>query len=61
MQKEVMTTGYEVWQQQYPRIQILTVEELLNGEQVKMPPKYGTFKKAERVKKEDARQGGLGI
>jgi hypothetical protein len=41
-------------------IQILTVEELLNGAKVKMPPQHGTFKKAERVKKEDAKQAGLG-
>jgi site-specific DNA-methyltransferase (adenine-specific) len=64
MQKEAVTTGYyfsEAWQQQYPRIQILTIEELLNGAQMKMPPTHGTFKKAERVKKEDAKQGGLGI
>jgi len=37
----------------------LTVEELLNGAQVKMPPTHGTFKKAERVKKEDGKQAGL--
>ncbi len=34
----------------YPRIQILTVEELLHGARVQMPPPYGTFKQAERVK-----------
>jgi site-specific DNA-methyltransferase (adenine-specific) len=64
MQKEAVSTGYyysEAWQQNYPRIQILTVEELLNGAQVKMPPTHGTFKKAERVKKEDAKQAGLGF
>ncbi len=38
------------WGQDYPRIQILTIEELLHGAEVKMPPQYGTFKEAQRVR-----------
>ncbi len=38
------------WGQDYPRIQILTIEELLHGAQVKMPPQYGTFKEAQRAR-----------
>lgn len=34
----------------YPRIQIMTVSDLLNGAEVKMPRAYGTFKQAERIK-----------
>jgi hypothetical protein len=45
----------------YPRVQILTIEEILNGAEVKMPPSYGTFKKAERVKKIEGKQGEMGI
>jgi DNA modification methylase len=37
------------WGRDYPRIQILTIEELLHSAQVKMPPQYGTFKEAQQV------------
>jgi site-specific DNA-methyltransferase (adenine-specific) len=38
------------WNQDYPKLQILTIAELLNGAEVKMPPTSVTFKQAERVK-----------
>jgi site-specific DNA-methyltransferase (adenine-specific) len=38
------------WGRQYPKIQILTIEQLLEGTEVKMPPPFGTFKQAPRVK-----------
>jgi site-specific DNA-methyltransferase (adenine-specific) len=37
------------WGQDFPRIQILTIEGLLHGAEVKMPPQYGTFNEAQRV------------
>ena len=37
------------WGRDYPKIQILTVEELLHGGEVKMPPTQATFKQAPRV------------
>jgi len=62
---EAVSTGYftsKTWQQDYPRIQILTVEDLLAGKGIDMPPStYGTFKQVEKVKKEEGRQEGLGI
>ncbi len=39
------------WQQDYPRIQIVTVQELLDGATIKMPPTSVTFKQAEKVDK----------
>ena len=36
------------WNQDYRRIQILTIESLLKGAQVKMPPTAQTFKQARR-------------
>ena len=36
----------------YPRIQILTVEEILNGKQPDLPPNIGTFKHAAKVGKD---------
>jgi hypothetical protein len=55
MQKEAVTAGFYTsiaWQQTYPRLQILTIEELLKGVDVKMPPVTGTFKQASKVKKD---------
>jgi site-specific DNA-methyltransferase (adenine-specific) len=45
----------------YPRIQILTVGELLHGAKVEMPPAWGTFKRAERVQKQHGSQPELGL
>jgi site-specific DNA-methyltransferase (adenine-specific) len=41
------------WGKDYPRIQILSIAELLQGAEVKMPPQSGTFKSAQRVQKEE--------
>ena len=46
----------------FPRIQILTIEDLLAGKTVKMPPSLErTFKQAERVEQENKDQGTLGF
>lgn len=49
------------WGQDFQRIQILTIEELLAGAQVKMPPAFGTFKQAQATRRagDDATQGEL--
>jgi len=39
----------QVGQRTYPRVQILTVAELLDGAEVKMPPTATTFKQAQRA------------
>lgn len=49
------------WGQTYPRIQILTIAELLRGVEVKMPPAHGTFKQAPRVQAPMGEQLGLGV
>jgi site-specific DNA-methyltransferase (adenine-specific) len=49
------------WNQNYPRIQILTIEELLHNAEVKMPPQFGTFKQAQRVQQLGAVQGELDL
>ena len=65
MTTEAVKAGFyisEMWQQKYPKIQILTVEALLSGAQIQMPPSgYGTFKQAPKAKKEEGKQGDLGI
>jgi site-specific DNA-methyltransferase (adenine-specific) len=50
------------WGQDFPRIQILTIEELLHGTTIKMPPQFGTFKQAQKVEQSaDAIQAELGL
>ena len=49
------------WGKDYPRIQILSIDKLLQGAEVKMPPQHGTFKSAQRVQKGEAQQIGLDL
>ena len=56
MQTEAATAGFyesATWGKKYPKIQLLTIEELLAGKKIEMPPikqVEATFKKAEKVK-----------
>jgi site-specific DNA-methyltransferase (adenine-specific) len=47
------------WERDYPRIQILTIADLLNGAEVKMPSASITFKQAQKVKLAAPKQKGL--
>lgn len=64
---EAVTAGSyhsEIWDRDYPKIQILSIKDLLNGEEVKLPQtpsNAAAFKKAEKADKQDATQGELGI
>ncbi len=52
MRTEAVSAGFYHslgWGTDYPKIQVLTIEELLHGAEIKMPPQYGTFKEAQRV------------
>jgi site-specific DNA-methyltransferase (adenine-specific) len=52
MTTEAVSAGYydsPGWGKKYPRVQILTIEALLRGAEVQMPPAYGTFKQAQRA------------
>lgn len=62
MIKEEVSAGFynsALWQQKYQRIQILSIEDLLDGKSIQMPPAYGAFKKAQKVKKTEGEQGEL--
>ena len=51
-----------IWQEKYPRIQILTIAELLGGATVQMPRfSTATFKRAPRVKKSTGEQAELDL
>jgi DNA modification methylase len=60
MKKESATAGFfesKTWGCKYPKIQLLTVEDLLSGKKVEMPPVKqvgATFKKAPKAKGEEA-------
>ena len=46
----------------FPRVQILTIEDLLGGKPLQMPPSLErTFKQAERVVTDATDQGTLGF
>lgn len=52
MQRETLAAGYyrsPGWQRDYPRLQILTVAELLRGATVQMPPPALVYKEAPRA------------
>jgi DNA modification methylase len=62
MQTEAATAGFsesKTWGKKYPKIQLLTVAELLAGKKIEMPPirQVGaTFKKAEKYKGKEPEQ-----
>lgn len=59
MTTEAVSAGYydsTLMDRQYPKIQILTIEDLLGGTGIDMPMSFTTFKHAERVKDD----GGAG-
>jgi site-specific DNA-methyltransferase (adenine-specific) len=58
------TAGFytsEFWQKSYPRLQILTIEQILAGTVVQMPPETGTFITAQRVKESKGKQAELDL
>jgi site-specific DNA-methyltransferase (adenine-specific) len=62
MEREAASADFyvsELWQKSYPKIQILSIANLLAGQSIAMPPAHGTFKKAERIKKSEGQQGEL--
>lgn len=54
----------KTWNKQYPRLQIFTVEQLLDGRQVERPPTVAldeTFKRAPKAQVPAQQQGKLGL
>ena len=61
MQQEAFGAGYyesELWGR-FPRLQILTIEQLLDGATVEMPAQHGTFRQAPRAREERDEQKPL--
>ena len=63
MRVEAVSAGFyhsALWDKDYPKIQILTVEELLAGKQAALPPSAsGGFAKAPRLSRQEGEQGEL--
>jgi len=58
------TAGFyksEFWQKSFPRLQILTIEQILAGSVVQMPPETGTFLTAQKVRQAKEKQSELDI
>ncbi|MEX1253940.1 MAG: DNA methyltransferase [Dehalococcoidia bacterium] len=55
MKTEAAAAGFyqnEFWQRQYPRIQIITIEELLHGKEPELPSQRSPFAKAPREREQ---------
>ncbi len=67
MRQEAAEAGFfssTVWMKEYPRLQILTVAELLAVRQVERPPTLAldeTYKRAPKAQPKGHEQTGLGI
>jgi site-specific DNA-methyltransferase (adenine-specific) len=67
MVTEAASAGFyhsDLWNKDYPRIQLLSVEELFAGADAKVPPtpeNAAAFKKAEKVESAGPKQGELGL
>ncbi len=67
MQTEAVTAGFcesKTWGRKYPKIQLLTVADLLAGKQIDMPPVKqvgATFKKAPKASAPKAEQSELNV
>lgn len=61
---EAVSAGFyesATWGKRYPKIQILTIGELLKGMKIEMPPAWGTFKRAQKMDKDDSSQQQMSL
>ena len=62
MISEAVSAGFyhsELWQRDYPKIQIRTIEDLLKNDEFEMPPNPGMYQDSQRTQRDTGRQGGL--
>ena len=50
----------DVWQRDFPKIQLHTIEEMLSGNGFYLPPRPAAYQPAQRVRRPQGRQAGLG-
>ena len=62
MRTEAVSAGFyrsDVWQRDFPKLQIRTVAELLGGRAFELPPHPSMYQPAQRVERTEGRQAGL--
>ena len=62
MRTEAVSAGFyrsEVWQRDFPKVQVRTVAELLDGRGFELPPHPSMYQAAQRVERPEGRQAGL--
>ena len=63
MRTEAVSAGFyhsDVWQRDYPKIQLRTIAELLEGKTFELPPHPSMYQAAQRVRSAEGRQGRMG-
>ena len=63
MEREAVSAGFyksELWQKDFPKMQIRTVGELLAGKEFEIPSQPSGYKAAPRVRRKEGEQGRLG-
>jgi DNA modification methylase len=64
MQTEAVSAGFfhsEIWQKDYPKIQLRTIEQLLDGNEFDLPPQLPSmYQPAQRVRRKEGRQAAFG-
>ena len=63
MRTEAVSAGFyysDVWQRDYPKIQLRTIAELLEGKAFELPPHPSMYQAAQRVRRAEGRQGRMG-
>ena len=63
MRTEAVSAGFyhsDVWQRDYPKIQLRTIAELLEGSTFDLPPHPSMYQAAQRVRRAEGRQGRMG-
>ena len=62
MRAEAVSAGFyhsEVWQRDYPKIQIRTIQDLLSGNTFDLPPHPSMYQAAQRVRRPEGKQSTL--
>ena len=63
MRAEAVSAGFhhsDLWQRDYPKVQIRTIGELLEGKQFELPMHPSMYQAAQRVRPAEGRQAGFG-
>ena len=62
MRTEAVSAGFyhsDVWQRDYPKIQIRTIQDLLTGNAFDLPPHPSMYQAAQRVRRPEGKQSTL--